>query len=627
MKKTLLTIVLLVSALLMAKAGNYKNFKSVAYVMVQTVNQVGTQQKWEELWKDYSKNLKLDKVYLETFRDMNFVEDKAMKEAIKFFKSKGIEVSGGITYNYSGGDRQRWETFCYSNPEHLKIIKQVAETTAGYFDEIVLDDYYFTNCKCDDCIAAKGERSWAEFRMELLDNAAKNYIIGPAKQVNPKCKVIVKYPNWYDHFQGLGFDLEHGPYTFDGVYTGTETRDPTSEQHLQTYESFGIIRYFESLRPGHNFGGWVDTGGANYPDRFAEQLWLTLLAKAPESTLFNFGSMGNAFRDVQRSWEDMNPTLNMKELKAESLKRGIEKPTWGRIAEYAYDKIDPILSHLGTPKGIKAYKPFHALGEEFLHNYMGMIGIPVELTSVFPEFGEDCKLVILTEAAAKDKNIIDKMKKFMQKGGEVVVTSGFYREMQDKGVRNIFDMTYTDRKADVKTIIVSSNYGPQRSKEADVSIKIPVMTYYTNDSWEDITTLEYENGWPLLQYSVYSKGDIFVWVIPENFSHLYALPDNALNRLRAVVSADMDVQIEGPSQVSLFTYDNDTFVVHSFHDTPVEINLVVRSSKGVTDIESKEVISGTQAQSQKIYGRQRYEASTCKVTIPPHSFRAFKINK
>lgn len=612
---------------LTARAGHYQNFKSVAYVTVGTVNQVGTVENWEKLWTDYSKNLTLDKVYLETFRDMQFVKDDAMKAAIKFFKSKGIEVSGGITYNYQGGNRQRWETFCCTNPEQLAIIKNVAELTARYFDEIVLDDYYFTNCKCDSCIEAKGDRSWAEFRMDLLDATARDYIVGPAHKVNKNCKVIVKYPNWYDHFQGLGFDLERGPYTFDGVYTGTETRDASSEQHLQAYESFSIVRYFESLRPGHNHGGWVDTGGASYPDLFAEQLWFTLLAKAPEITLFNFGGMRGEFREGSRSWAKYGPTLDLDELRAGSKARGIDKPTWGRVAQYAYDKIDPILGKLGTPSGIKAYKPFHAVGEEFLHNYLGMIGLPVEIVSKFPEYSDDCHLVILTEACSKDKDILDKMKGFMSKGGEIVVTSGFYREMQDKGIRNIFEMYATDRKADIDTVVVNSLYGPEKMMTTDVHVKIPVFTYMTNDSWEDITTLQYENGWPLLQYSVYSKGDIFVWVIPENFSHLYALPSNALNRFRAVASADMDVFIQGPSQVALFTYDNDTFVVHNFHDTPVDINLVVKGTKGVTDLSTNQVTKGTQGTSEKIYGRQRFDASTCPASIPPHSFRAFKINR
>jgi hypothetical protein len=92
MKKVLLLVVLLCLGV-NSWAGHYKNFKTTAYVIVQDVNRIGTAKAWEALWPDYSKNLRLDKVYLETFRDNVFVDDKAMQEAIKFFKSKGVEVS------------------------------------------------------------------------------------------------------------------------------------------------------------------------------------------------------------------------------------------------------------------------------------------------------------------------------------------------------------------------------------------------------------------------------------------------------------------------------------------------------------------------------------------------------
>lgn len=607
-----------------AWAGHFKNFKSTAYVIVQDVNRMATVDNWEKTWETYSKNLKLDKVYLETFRDMTFVDETALKNAIKFFKKKGVEISGGITYNKSGGKRQRWESFCYSDPKERETIKQIAELTAKYFDEIVLDDYYFTNCKCDKCIEARGDKSWGEFRRNLLDKVAKECIVGPAHKINPKCKVIVKYPNWYDHFHGLGFDLDRGPYTFDGVYTGTETRDPKGEQHLQCYESFGIIRYFENLRPGHNFGGWVDTGDCVSLDMFSEQLWFTLLAKAPEITLFNFSSMAWPYRELPRPWENMNPLLNMQELKQVSAARGIDKPSWGRIAEYSYEQVDKILDKLGTPSGIKAYKPFQSEGEDFLHNYMGMIGVPVEIV---PQFPENEEIVIITECCKYDPEILSKMKKFMEKGGDVVVTSGFYRAMQDKGVKQFFEMTATDRSADIDTVIVSGGYGRMMGYQPTaVPVRIPIFMYHTNDSWEDVTALAYGNGWPLLQHSVYSKGNMFVWVMPDNFSHLYALPSNALNRMRTVLSRSMDVQIEGPSQVSLFTYDNKTFVVHSFHNEPIEINLVVKGTKGVKDLLSGENLPGTVRKSERVNDRPETEVSSVTITLPPHSYRGFSIN-
>src|SRR5208282_1725075 len=163
------------------------------------------------------------------------------------------------------------------------------ELAARHFDEIIQDDFFFVTTKNDSDIAAKGTNSWTQFRLKLMDEAAENLIIKPARAVNPKVKLIIKFPNWYEHFQGLGYDLDKEPKMFDGIYTGTETRDPVkTDQFLQQYESYQIIRYFENIKPGGNGGGWVDTYGSFYVDRYAEQLWDTMFAKAREITLFNW---------------------------------------------------------------------------------------------------------------------------------------------------------------------------------------------------------------------------------------------------------------------------------------------------------------------------------------------------
>ena len=48
-----------------------------------------------------------------------------------------------------------------------------------------------------------------------------NSIVGPAKAVNPKVKVIIKFPNWYESFQNNGYDLQITSHTiFDGIWTG-----------------------------------------------------------------------------------------------------------------------------------------------------------------------------------------------------------------------------------------------------------------------------------------------------------------------------------------------------------------------------------------------------------------------
>ncbi len=625
MKKTIILLSFLLALSGSVLAGNYDNFRVAVYVTVQDVNRMSDQAALEATWADFTKNLKVDKVYLETFRDMTFVDEAALQTAIRFFASKNVETMGGITYNFSGGTRMRWETVCYSNPEHRAIVKKVAELTAKYFDEFVLDDYYFTNCKCDLCIKAKGDRSWSEFRTKLLDDAARELIVGPAKAVNPNTKVIVKYPNWYEHFQGLGFDLEHGPYTFDGVYTGNETRNPEGEQHLQPYESFAIQKYFENLRPGHNRGGWVDTGDMAYLDMFPEQLWMTLLAKSPEITLFNYGSMRAPMQSpmrppMPRPWENEKTTFDLADMKKVSATRGVDNPTWGRVAEYSFEQVDKMLGALGNPRGVISYKPFHSIGEDFLINYMGMAGMPMELTSTFPE---EAKLIFLSETAKYDPDIVARIKKQLNAGKDVMITSGLFRALQGKGIEDIVEMTYTDRKADVETFVVGRG-----RYQADAKIKIPQFTYHTNDSWEDITSLDYGNGWPVLQQIAYSNGNMFVWVVPENFSHTYALPAEVLNRLRSILSYDVPVRIEGPSQVALFTYDNDSFVVESFHHEPVTINVVTQqASASIQDVVTGQKYEGTAGRGDRVYGRTSEDVTRYQVVIPPHSIAGFKISR
>jgi len=259
-KKFILCISLLVVSVFTAPAQNrgYNNFKVAVYARAYEVRQMDKAEWIEPIWNEISSQVHVDKIYLETHRDLIIVDEKTVETAKKFFNSRGIKTAGGITLTVN--EMNRFETFCYTNPEHRKKVREIVEFTAKHFDEIILDDFFFTNCKCELCINAKGNKSWTDYRLGLMTEAAQSLVIGPAKAVNPKVKVVIKYPNWYEHFQGLGFNLETEPKMFDGIYTGTETRDPDAPgQHLQQYLGYFIFRYFENLKPGGNGGGWVYT--------------------------------------------------------------------------------------------------------------------------------------------------------------------------------------------------------------------------------------------------------------------------------------------------------------------------------------------------------------------------------
>ncbi|MEZ5069834.1 MAG: hypothetical protein R2751_02415 [Bacteroidales bacterium] len=611
MKKLFLLISLLPALL---SAQNYGNFRVAVYSRAFETAQMGDRSFIEPLWAELTRQVKVDKIYLETHRDLLVVDQETLDAAKAFFREKGVEVAGGITYTVS--EPNRFETFCYSNPEHRQKVKEIAEHTARNFDEVILDDFFFTSCKCEKCIEAKGDRTWTDFRMELMRDAARDLVLGPARAVNPDVRVIIKYPNWYDHFAGLGFDLEAGPRLFDGIYTGTETRDPRSNQHLQAYLGYNIVRYFESLKPGGNGGGWVDPFGSAVLDRYAEQLWITLFAKARQVTLFDlhFLSVIPLTEAMKAPWQGQGTSFDYREaMQPVNRNGGIPAAPTGfpAVAGHVFEKVDSFLGELGEPVGIPSYRPYHATGEDFLHNYLGMAGLPIQMQSEFPTGPET---VLLTGHAAEDPGIVEKIKGNLLQGGTVVVTSGFLEAMQGKGLDDIAEFRVSGRKALVR------DFGPYGSAEKD--ILLPQISYLTNDSWEQVSALDGPNGWPVMHDADYGGGSLFILTVPDNFADIYAYPEGAWNRIRQLVCRDLDVRLEGPSLVSLFLYDNHTLIVESFRDAPVEVALVTGPGPSVaTNLETG---IRTEATVRTIRG---VTESVFPVVLPPHSFRVFRLSE
>jgi hypothetical protein len=273
-------------------AGAYENFKVAVYARAQEVVRMSDPAWLASEWQRISSAVHVDKVYLEVHRDGTMPDGNTLEAVKAFFAARGVQTAAGITYTINEGNR--FQTFSYDTPEDRKRVQMIAETAARHFDEVILDDFFFTSAKTEQDIKARGNRSWTEHRLERMTEAGRTLVMGPAKRVNPKVKVIIKYPNWYEHFQALGFNLETGPQVFDGLYTGTETRDAVrAAQHLQPYHGYSIMRYFENLAPGRNGGGWVDPFGSSGYERYAEQLWLTLFAKSgAQVALFDWGSIG-----------------------------------------------------------------------------------------------------------------------------------------------------------------------------------------------------------------------------------------------------------------------------------------------------------------------------------------------
>ncbi|MBN2176038.1 MAG: hypothetical protein JW722_00070 [Demequinaceae bacterium] len=579
----------------------YRHFRTAVYCTVGDVLHME-----DHSWRDRAlthlrRSLHVDKVYLESFRSMETASRETLIEARDFFVSEGIEVAGGITTSLATTPEWDFLSLCYSREEHRTILRDVAALTASVFDEIILDDFFFTNCTCAACVDARGDQTWAEFRLAQMDEVARALVVEPAKEVNPACRVVVKYPNWYEHFDGAGYNLDSGRTVFDGVYTGTETRDAVyTAQHLPPYLGHGILRYYENIHPGRNGGGWVDPFQAGNLDRYGQQLRLTLLGGAEEITLFCLG----VIVDWSTEFDD-SPTS-----------AGAFVPVAGTV----FDTCDAVLGELGTPVGVAAYRPLRAKGEPLLHQYLGTVGVPVEMT---PEFPTDAPVVLLTEGAAADDDLVAKIEARLAAGGRVVVTSGLARALQGRGqagkrLDRIAAFDCTDRK--VLTDTFTDFADVYRSAEP---ILMPQISPATNGISEELTCLKGENGFPLLLRAIVGPGLLYVLAVPDVPTDLYHLPREIVTHLRRVLSTGLPLHVAGAPKVGVFVYDNDTCVVESFlpHRTRAEV-VVHRVDATLTDLASGKVLTGASTGGGVDGGPGE---TRIPLDLYPNSFRAFRI--
>lgn len=606
-------------------AGHYKHFKTAIYIPVNVTQSLVDPQVFEHQFARAMSQVPFDKVYIEGYRDNHFASDAEIEAVKRQFQAKGIEVAGGVTLA-AGGFNGQFMTFDYESPKDRDTCKRAMALMARHFDHVILDDFTFYTSKSDADIRAKGKRTWTDYRLATMRKVSQDLIIDPARAVNRNVKIVIKYPNWYEHFEGLGFDLAQQPEMFDGIYAGTETRDPViTDQLLQQYESYNIIRYYETLRKdGKNGGGWVDTYSIRYVDRYAEQLWDTMLAKAPEITLFNWhpAAQDTPAEAGERPWAGQDTSFNWDRIVADWKAANPDAkapPGWGLAAGAALKQIDAVLDQLGKPTGIPTYRPANSSSaEDFLPNYLGNVGIPIALTARFPQ---DAQTILLTQASAADPDILDKVKRQLEAGKAVFVTSGFVKATQDpkrkdRGFQDLVEVYATGNQVLLNDYYNGYGAGNGESlrddpKVAPRDVLFPELHYFTNDAWPIIRGVAGARGFPVLLMNRYSKGVLYILSIPSNIGDLYSMPPGVMNSVKTYLMAGAPVRIEAPAGVSLFTYDNGVYVIQSFRDTPTTVKVVKHAVDGKA-----------RPAAETVPGASRDTVN--EVVIPPHSFRVYK---
>ncbi|MEO3946290.1 permease [Gorillibacterium sp. CAU 1737] len=515
----------------------YQSFQLALYCTAGCLNK--SEEQLAEEMAFFFRHLKVGKVYIENHRGDTSLSRERLEELKAFFLSLGLEVAGGITPTLGTSYRPGYERIlggiCYTDEASRARLREAAETAAAVFDEVILDDFFFTNCTCDDCRTRKGERSWEEFRLALMAEVSENVIIRPAKAVNPNVKVIIKYPNWNESFASAGYNTEQQPTLFDGIYTGTETRDPAiSQQHIPRYASYSLMRWMENLDPGRNGGGWFDAYDCTYTDYYLEQANLTAFSKARELTLFCYHLL-------------------------------LDHPYVPALG-FQLDKLDDVTARLGEPIGALVYKPHHARGEDHLYDLLGMAGIPLELTPFFPDASKSARTLLLSAPAAADEAILEKLKGYLQEGGHAVMTSGFVSAMAERGITELVPIQLTGASLTAEQYALETGICSfQEFYPASRSIRYPVLDFGTNATWQEIVAWQGPTNFPILLSNPYGRGKIYTLVIPEHPADLLHLPEAVITRIRSVFTEGLlPFRLIGPGDAGVFAYDNSRFVLESF---------------------------------------------------------------
>jgi hypothetical protein len=369
---------------------------------------------------DWCQRTAVTKVYIETFRDDYQAERPVLEQAKEKFLEAGFLVAGCVTTTRVGKQSTGWNVIsCYTDRPTQQRIRAIFEFTAGLFDEIMIDDFWFTDCTCPECEAARqagrvviGDqtypvtgRAWEDYRMELMVRVSRDLVLGAAKRVNSKVRLIVKYPQWYDRFHERGYDVVRETADFDRIWVGTETRDYNDTRWGGTvqYEAYFIMRWLGGLGGEKCGGGWYDWLGTT-ERTYVEQARQTVLAGAGESMLFCYGGL-------QGSTGPKN---------VEALRGQI--PELLEVARQVRQR---------SVVGLAAYKPPHSHPgkEPRVFDFVGMLGLPLVPC---PEFPTNAPAAFFSVHALKDPQFVSELERFIQSGRLVLVTDELAEELKGR---------------------------------------------------------------------------------------------------------------------------------------------------------------------------------------------------
>ncbi len=396
----------------------------------------------------WCKDAGITRVFIESFRGYT-AERETLMNAKNKFEEAGIEASGCVTtVNMGKKTSTGYIVSCYTSEETKKELIRIFEYTASMFDTIMIDDFLFTDCECEECVEAKGDQSWSDYRCDLMVEISRDYILKPARSVNPDVKVINKFPQWYDYFHRRGYVVDEQTELFDIIWVGTETRDNdfvnnTPGLNTPQYEGYFIMRWLGEIGGEKTGGGWFDALGTT-SKTYLEQARQTVLADAKEMMLFSYGGLT---RETNTYGQRQGTGI----ADIEALKG--ELPGLFELAGMVRDK--PIKGvHTVKPPNSEPFSPdpeSTASGRDadaYIYDFVGMTGIPLVPAG---KINTGAQSAFFSIQALKDPAFEEKLIGMLEEDKPVLITDGLAALLDN--VEHYDNLSVLDVNVDPKNIL------------------------------------------------------------------------------------------------------------------------------------------------------------------------------
>ena len=406
---------------------------------------------------NWCKQTGITKVYIESFRGGYYADRGTLVSAKNRFMNEGFKVSGCVTttrFGKDGVDGRGWSCACYTNKGTQEELQRIFEYTAAIFDEIMIDDFLNTECQCEECIAARGDQSWSKYYNDLMVKMSQERILKPSKAVNPKVKVIIKYPLWYDEFHTRGYEVDRESRDYDFTYVGNETRDydyngpkmPMTAGGGVQYTAYFIMRWLGGIGREKTLGGWFDALGTT-PVTYREQARQTVLADAKELMLFCYSNLINETNLY-------NGLFGTGIANVEAFRK--ELPGLIELARFVRGKS---INGIHLPK-LPNSEPFE---EPYVFSLLGMLGLPLVPAH---EINEQAEAAIFSVHMLKATDFSGTLQRMLDKGTPVVVTDGLAKRLTNQALLKRDNLTVLKVEGEPRNLLKLTQEGlkPIRDK-------------------------------------------------------------------------------------------------------------------------------------------------------------------